>query len=63
MNATLHLPSLRPTRRVTNRPVQWVHVFAAILITLRGLHGPNEESADDPAANYDIQHKYGGAGD
>ena len=61
MNATLHLPS--PASRISNRPVNLISVFAANLITLRGLLGPDEESADDPAAIYYIQHKYGGAGD
>ena len=61
MNATLHLPNMNSTR--ISQPIRLISVFAAILITIRGLLGPDEEAEDDPAALAYVQQKYGAVGD
>ena len=67
MNATLH-PSDILSPRVSPRAIareiaRLLSVFVAIMLTLRGLLGPEEEPGDDPAAVYYSLHKYAGAGD
>ena len=59
MHASLHLPSAQRT----SGPIRLLSVFAALLITLQGLLGPDEEPAGDPAALAYVQKKYGAAGD
>ena len=61
MNATLHLPNTHSLRR--DQPIGLISILAALLITLRGLLGPEEEAADDPAAIAYVYQKYGAAGD
>jgi hypothetical protein len=61
MNATLHLPNMHSARQ--NQPVRLFNIVTALLITLRGLLGPDEEAADDSAANATFRQKYGAAGD
>ena len=58
MNATLHFPALGFGRSASRQIAHVLSAFVAILLTLRGLLGPEEEPDDDPAAIYYTLHNY-----
>lgn len=59
MNATLHLPTTRP---VSYQPTHWMSIFAAILITIQGLLGPDQGPEDDFSEPASIQPQNRAAG-
>ena len=67
MNAILH-PSDTLSPRISARAIsrdllRLLTVFVAIVLTLRGLLGPEEEPGDDSAAIYYSLKKYAESGD